>query len=351
MKSKEELKKLLDDIRNARVGVIGDFCVDAYWFMDEAGSEISVETGLKTRAVRRQRYSPGGAGNVVMNLLDLGVGKVRVFGVVGPDPFAYQMRHLLNDPRVDLDGLTTQTSEWQTHVYSKPYVEGKEQPRIDFGNFNALSDAVAADLLARLEARLGDLDIVAINEQVIRGIHHSEFLRDHLGRLIGRHPDRRFILDSRHFSDRYEGAIRKINEREAVRLCGIQRGPNEPVLYEEACKAAETLWSRFNRPVFVSRGAQGVLVCDEKGVQEVPGLLILGRTDPVGAGDSMLAGILSALAVGRDNRTAAVLGNLVAGVTVQKLFTTGTATPAEVLAIGARPKYDYRPEPGSQEKG
>ena len=30
------------------------------------------------------------------------------------------------------------------------------------------------------------------------------------------------------------------------------------------------------------------------GLREVPGLQILGRTDPVGAGDSMLAGIAAA---------------------------------------------------------
>ena len=344
MNSKEELQRLLNDIQTARVGVIGDFCVDAYWFIAQSASEISVETGLPTRPVQKQRYTLGGAGNVVMNLLDLGVGQVRVFGVVGSDPFGYQMRQLLTSPRVDLDGLLVQPSGWDTHVYTKPYAEDKEQSRIDFGNFNALADAVAADLLARLEAQLGGLDIVLVNEQVIRGIHHSEFFRERLAALIARHPDRRFILDSRHFSGCYEGAIRKINDREAARLCGIQRGPGDLVLYEEACKATETLWSQFKRPVFVSRGARGVLVCDEKGVQEVPGLLILGRTDSVGAGDSMLSGISAALAAGRDSLTAAQLGNFVAGVTVQKLFITGTATPAEVMAIGASPDYVYRPE-------
>jgi rfaE bifunctional protein kinase chain/domain len=347
MKSKKELKDLLQDIQKVRIGVIGDFCIDAYWFLDESASEISVETRLPTRPVRRQRYSLGGAGNVVRNLLDLGAGRVCVYGVVGPDPFGHQMRQLLQGPRVDLQCLMTQTSDWDTHVYTKPYVQDKEQSRIDFGNFNTLSDPVAADMLARLEARLGDLDMVVINEQVMRGIHNSEFFRGLLGRLISRHPDRRFILDSRHFADCYEGAMHKINEHEAARRCGMRHGPGEPVPYDNACKAAETLWARFKRPVFVSRGARGALVCDEKGVQEVPGLLILGCTDAVGAGDSMLAGISAALAAGRDNLTAAILGNLVAGVTVRKLFITGTATPAEIMAIGEGLDENHRVEPAS----
>ncbi|MBI2441635.1 MAG: carbohydrate kinase, partial [Lentisphaerae bacterium] len=83
---------------------------------------------------------------------------------------------------------------------------------------------------------------------------------------------------------------------------------------------------------------------DAHGLREVPGLQILGRTDSVGAGDSMLAGIAAALAAQYDALTAATLGNFVAGVTVQKLFQTGTATPAEILAIGADPDYLYRIE-------
>ncbi len=45
-----------------------------------------------------------------------------------------------------------------------------------------------------------------------------------------------------------------------------------------------------------------------------------------------------------DPVTAATLGNFVAGVTVQKLFVTGTATPEEVLAIGREPDYVFNPE-------
>ncbi len=76
----------------------------------------------------------------------------------------------------------------------------------------------------------------------------------------------------------------------------------------------------------------------------MPGLQMLGRIDTVGAGDSALAGIAAALAAGRSALEAAELGNFAAGVTVQKLFTTGTASPEEVLAIGSDPDYVYEPE-------
>ena len=54
------LPAALDRIPNARVAVLGDFCLDAYWETDNNRSELSVETGLPTRAVKTQRYRLAG---------------------------------------------------------------------------------------------------------------------------------------------------------------------------------------------------------------------------------------------------------------------------------------------------
>ena len=64
----------------------------------------------------------------------------------------------------------------------------------------------------------------------------------------------------------------------------------------------------------------------------------------MGAGDSFLAGAVAALAAGRNPREAAELGNLVAGVTVQKLFATGTASPEEILELAEHANYRYHPD-------
>ena len=41
----KQLKKILNDVSNVKIAIVGDFCLDAYWFIDESKSEISVETG------------------------------------------------------------------------------------------------------------------------------------------------------------------------------------------------------------------------------------------------------------------------------------------------------------------
>ena len=337
------LPQLLERIRGVRVGVVGDFCLDAYWPIDPSAAEISVETGLTTRPVRRQRYSPGGAGNVAANLAALGVGTVRVFGVLGDDPFGGELRRRLEEIGADCGPLLVQADGWQTCTYVKPVLGEREESRLDFGNFNELAPATAGRLLAALEAALPGLDAVIVNQQLLRGIHTAG-VRSALAALIGRHSGKAWIVDSRQWSDGFPGAMRKLNDREGARLLGLGGDPAEPVGFQEAREIAARLHERWGRPVFLTRGEHGCLVHDGRGLHEVPGLVILSPVDPVGAGDSMAAGIAAALAAGESPLGAAELGNFAAGVTVQQLRTTGTASPARILAIGGDPDYRYRPD-------
>ena len=339
---RNELEALLASLPRKRIGVIGDFCLDVYWEHDLSASEPSVETGLPTHPVRSQRCELGGAGAIVNNLLAMGVGDVRAFGVVGPDPFGAEIARLLDAKGVDRTGMLVQPEAFDSLVYIKPIREGREQNRIDFGNFNALHDRTASDLIARLEKALPALDVVIVNQQVLRGIH-TAFLQAALNGLLAR-SGKTFVADCRHLTGAYARCLHRMNEIEATKLCGGNHDYGDRVAQEEAREAARQLFVRWEKPVFVRRGSRGVLVADDTGLHAVPGMHIVNPTDPVGAGDSMLAGIAAALAGGCTPVQAAVFGNFAAGVTVQKLFQTGTASPAELLAIGASPDYVYDPE-------
>jgi len=342
--NRQELEQILTAITRARMAVIGDFCLDAYWFLDTTSGEQSLETGRPVHHAHRQRYSPGGAGNVLMNLRSLNAGSLFAFGVIGNDPFGPALERQLAGQGIDTAGMLTQAETWDTHVYGKPYLGHEEQERFDFGTGNRLHDRTAERLINSLRSVLPHVDAVIINEQISSGIHASPTLQQGLQQLIHDHPAMLFLLDSRHASDMYDGALRKLNDHEAVRLCGTTRAPQEPVLVDEARTAATELHARWEKPLVVTRGQYGCIVSDDQGLHEIPGLLILKETDTVGAGDSMLAGTAAGLAAGLDLLAAAAIGGFVAGVTVQKLFQTGTATPEEVLAIGSDPDYIYRPE-------
>jgi rfaE bifunctional protein kinase chain/domain len=335
---KETLQRILDDITRVRIIVLGDFCLDAYWFIDETMSEISIETNEVTRPVAKQRYSPGGAGNVTNNLAAMGINDIRAFGVIGTDPFGSEMVRIMKETGIKTDNLLIQENDWYTHTYAKPYIDDKELNRVDFGNYNILSKETADRLIEYLIKEVQEVDVVIINQQVPSGIH-TEYLRVRLAEVILQFPQKSFIVDSRNYNDFYNGSIRKMNDTEAMRLCGLIRKPDEVIPHSDIVAAARDLYTRFQKPLFITRGSRGSLTIDNTGISEIPGLMILSRVDTVGAGDSYLAGAASTLAAGYGMLDAATLGTFVAGVTVQKLFQTGTATPEEIFAIGADPDF------------
>jgi len=81
----------------------------------------------------------------------------------------------------------------------------------------------------------------------------------------------------------------------------------------------------------VTRGMHGILVSDPEPTA-IPGVQVEGPIDPTGAGDSVTAGAVLALASGATLAEAALVGILVSSITVQQLATTGTATPEQVRA-------------------
>jgi len=340
---KEKLQKILNDIVAVKIAVLGDFCLDAYWFIDEAMSEISVETNQATRPVAQQRYSLGGAGNVTNNLAAMKIKDIRAFGVIGTDPFGAEMVRIMKETGIQPENLLIQEENWYTHAYAKPYINDTELNRVDFGNYNHLSKETADRLIEILIREIPEVDVVIINQQVPSGIH-TDYFKKRLVEVIRQFPQKTFIVDSRNFNDYYTGAIRKMNDTEAARLCGHTKKPDDVVLYSEVVSSAKELYKRYQKPLFITRGSKGSLTIDGTGISEIPGLMILSKVDTVGAGDSYLAGAASSLAAGYDMEIAAQIGSFVAGVTVQKLFQTGTASPEEILRIGTDPDFIFASE-------
>ncbi|HUX21693.1 MAG TPA: PfkB family carbohydrate kinase [Spirochaetia bacterium] len=335
------IEEILSAIPRVKIGVVGDFCLDFYQFVDMSDSEISVETGLETLPVREVRYSLGGAGNVVNNLSALGARGVRCFGVVGNDPHGELLARLLRETGADPSGVLVQSDAWLTQTYTKVMVGEHENPRIDWGNYNRLAPEIEGQLVSRLRASAAGLDLLIINQQLLHGIH-TPVLREALAAISGG-GSLLCISDSRDFGDEYKGSIRKLNDNEGIRLCGS----GEPQPEDDGSgldRIVEHLWRRWRSPVLLTRGERGCLVRDKSGFLEIPGIVISGPIDTVGAGDSMLAGTAAALAAGKGLHEAAGLGNLVAAITVKKLHQTGTATPDEIRELARTAVYRFHPE-------
>ena len=332
--NKQLIEKILCNARTAKIGVVGDFCLDVYWFLNEIASEKSLETDLPTWPIAEQDYSLGGAGNVVNNLHALGCENIHVFGVVGTEPWGQKLMQKLNELKVNCEGMITQEKHWATPTYVKPYKDKNELNRIDFGNFNKLDTETLNCLLLLLEKNLQNQDIVIISQQIAGSLFVDEFI-EKLLLLINKFCDTLFIVDSRHNSDDFPNAILKLNDFTAERMVDNTTTKDDVVTRENAIKTAKKLCKKLKKTIFITRGINGCILVDEGVIKEIPSIKITGKIDTVGAGDSMLAGICIGLVSGQDAYNSACLGNLAAAVSIQKLYQTGTVSPEELLMMAS----------------
>ncbi|MGQ9525723.1 MAG: bifunctional heptose 7-phosphate kinase/heptose 1-phosphate adenyltransferase [Armatimonadota bacterium] len=334
------VEQILSALPNVSVAVVGDFFLDKYLVIDPALTEVSLETGLDAHQVVGKRSSPGAAGTVTSNLCALGVGIVYAVGFTGDDGEGYDLRKGLQAAGVCTEHLL-KAAELFTPTYTKPMFvqpDGREveSNRQDIKNRRPLPHEVEDQIIERLKSVVGQVHGVIIADQVQErncGVI-TDRVRTKIAELAERNADVVFFADSRVRIGEFRGVMIKPNRLEAVNA--VHPGWQGDVTFEQARQAGQTLYDRNRRPVFVTLSEDGLLVFGPKGDRHIPAVPVRGEIDPVGAGDSCTAGIVSSLCAGASLYEAGAMGNLVASVTVQKLGTTGTASPQEVLAVWRR---------------
>lgn len=337
------IPELLEKIKEVKIAVYGDFCLDAYWIMDPGGSEVSVETGLQAESVAVQKYSPGGAGNVLANVGALLPKEVRAIGVIGDDIHGRELSRQLQELGADTSGFVIQKENFDTYTYTKKILEGNEQPRIDFGLNNKRTHETDNKILNNIREALEQCDVLIFNQQVQGSLNNDAFI-DGVNKLLEEFDDKIVIMDSRHYNGRFRNVYRKLNEIEAGVLLGKELKPRDFIPFSDIKEYGKAIYKKEKKPAFVSCGARGILTFDETGVSEVPGVQILNKIDTVGAGDTAISALALCLAAGIKPAHAAIFANFASAVTVQKLYTTGTASGEEILKLSKGADYSYRTE-------
>jgi bifunctional ADP-heptose synthase (sugar kinase/adenylyltransferase) len=346
------LESLLARFDRLTIGLVGDLFLDRYLEIDPRFSERSVETGLEAYQVTHVRNSPGALGTVMNNLAALGVGRLVPLTVVGDDGHAHDLLAALADLKpVDASHVIRDPGRL-TPTYTKPIQAGpnglwRELNRLDLRNCRPLDPATEQRLLESLEALFAAADGLVVLDQVNEegwGVISPE-VREHLATLSRRWPDKLVFVDSRAHVGHFTCGILKPNVAECLAALGRQppAGTARGDL-KLAAEAARALSSQTGCPIYCTLGQAGMLLVgfdpaggdDSQGASRaaihIPGYAVEGPIDPVGAGDSATAGIVAALLSGATPAEAAQVGNLAASITIQQLGTTGTATPADLLA-------------------
>ncbi|HEV3342531.1 MAG TPA: PfkB family carbohydrate kinase [Pirellulales bacterium] len=344
MISLARLESILSGLSRLTIGLVGDLFLDRYLDLDPALEETSIETGLEAYQVTRVRNSPGALGTVMNNLAALGVGRLVPVTILGDDGQAYDLVKELQKMPVDVGHIVRDPARL-TPTYTKPMRRDAagswhELNRIDLRNNAPPGRETEGKLIDQLSEVFDRVDGLIVLDQV----NEDEWgvittgVRERLASLCRANPGKTVLVDSRRRIGLFCFGMLKPNVAECRKALAAEKdstaipaaAPGEMAVDSSA---AQELSLHTGRPLFCTVGESGMLLVGfSPSVEHVPGFPVSGPIDVVGAGDSATAGIVSALLSGATPGEAATLGNLVASITVQQIGTTGTASPAQVVA-------------------
>ena len=118
-----------------------------------------------------------------------------------------------------------------------------------------------------------------------------------MNELFDEFSDKIVLLDSRHYGQRFRNVYRKTNDIEAARLNQVEVSGDDVIEIEDLKQYAQNLYDQTCKPVFVTRGSRGLLVADDEGDHEIPGIQLLKKLDTVGAGDTALSALALSVAM------------------------------------------------------
>jgi rfaE bifunctional protein kinase chain/domain len=311
------LPQLLEKIARAKVLVVGDAMLDRYWYGDV--ERISPEAPVPVVAVKEAKELPGGAANVARSVRELGAA-CTLLSISGDDRDADSLERFLGEKgiRCHLERDKLLNTTVKLRVISKHLHQ--QMLRIDFDS--PVSKDARVKLLDDYLKHLPEYDAVIVSDYGKGGLGYIQEMIQ-----AARAASRPVVIDPK--GDDYSGYrganLITPNRKEFEQVAG--RFQDNADLERKGAKLVKEL---DLGGILVTRGEDGMSLVQRSG----QALHIKARArevfDVTGAGDTVIAAIGCAWAVGSGLEDAVHLANIAAGIVVGKLG-AATASPAELM--------------------
>ena len=295
----------IEDLKKARVLVVGDVMLDRYWFGDV--NRISPEAPVPVVKIDRSEERLGGAANVARNIVALGA-QAALISVTGRDEAGACLDRLLREESIQAvlhhdEGISTTI---------KLRVIGRQQQllRIDFET--QPSHEVLLSALEDFGRMLPDFDVVILSDYGKGGLTHIAQMID-----LARQADKPVLVDPKGEDyARYRNAtLLTPNRSEFKEVAGSWKSE------DELTAKAQKLRSELNlEALLVTRSEEGMTLYREGQTLHQPAHA-LEVFDVSGAGDTVIATLGVMLASGADFPDAVKIANRAASIVVGKLGT------------------------------
>ncbi len=316
--TKHELLETLDKMAGVALLVVGDILLDRYtWGKVE---RISPEAPVPVVQVVRMEDRLGGAGNVVRNLVNIGI-KVSIAGLIGDDADGRIAMELFKEAGADASGVVVDPSR-PTVLKSRVIAATQQVVRVDREVLDVAQPEISKKLTRLVDERIESAEAVILSDY-----GKSAVSVDVLQALTAAYEQGRLGLNSRPLFvdphprnyDRYRGmSVAKPNRKEAEAASGRSiKG------IEDAFDAAGILLKKWGAEIMVITLGEGGMVVRRADSSDGLHLETMAREvfDVSGAGDTVTAIFTAALAVGGGPINAGILANIAAGIVVSEVGT------------------------------
>ncbi len=319
MISESRANEILDSAATKRLLVVGDLMLDRY--VSGSVSRISPEAPVPIVHVMDDTAVPGGAANVALNIQSLG-GQACMAGLVGADADGASLRTLLSGERVDTSGVV-ECDGLCTTVKTRVVAERQQVVRFDQ---EGAPDEIAAhvqQLAERMESLLDGVDGVIV-EDYGKGVIENSLVKQIMDLARAKGVPVGYDPKDDHPVQISGLTLATPNFKEACGLAG--ESIYDPLLDPETDprldRAATVLMQKWLPELLaITLGPHGVYLCRP----DADPVLLPTRArevfDVSGAGDTVIAASLLALAAGADHVESASLANYAAGVVCAKVGT------------------------------
>lgn len=326
---KAHMETFLTGVARVRALVVGDLMLDEYVW--GAVDRISPEAPVQVVEVKRKELRLGGAGNVINNLLTLGV-QVDVASVVGGDEDGQFLLRRLAERGVKQHGVFCQPGR-VTSRKTRVLASNQQIVRIDQETRSEISAASETRLIDHVRRVASQLDVIYLSDYQ-KGVLTDRLLGEVIA--IGRRAGVPVVVDPKGNDYRkYHGAtLLTPNRKEAQQATGIAIVDEESLL-----AAGRKLLAELELEALVlTRSEQGMTVFSTAGEMHLP-TVAREVYDVSGAGDTVLSLFGLGMAQRLPLESTAALANLGAGVVVGKVGTS-TVSAQELLAAVGLQQHD-----------
>ncbi len=305
---------LQDRLPQLKIAVIGDIMVDRYVFGDV--NRISPEAPVPVNRVTTTKEVLGGAANVAANLSNLDC-QVFIGGVAGTDHNWSILNNLLTDEQIDASGIVLSPNR-QTTTKMRILGDRQQMLRLDFEEVTSIT---AEETIALVEwlTRLckQGLDGIVISDYG-KGVCTSDFVAQ-IMRVAKEYQVSTVVDPKGQDWHKYIGASYITPNVKEVSECLGYKVINEDDNILEAGKQILAMYDISN--LVITRSAKGITAITQDGNCWHSSATQQDVFDVSGAGDTVVAMIITAVAGGLSMRSILHLANAAAGIVVAKVGT------------------------------